>query len=140
MEIFLLRKYGFLQIFLYLPTMKQHRKNIHLIQQRISFLLVFVFCLLTSGLEYLPMEEKVGKTHSEVSTSEKDTSSNQTYLSVSVDAVVPFALALSQQIYHFIYELIFPEKSIFSTIVVTVAKNLNFREILLEQIISTNAP
>jgi uncharacterized membrane protein len=120
--------------------MKQRRKNIHLIQQRISFLLVFVFCLLTSGLEYLPLEEKVGKSTAEIATAEKDTTSNETYLSVSVDAVVPFALALSQHVYHVIYELLFPEKSIFSTIVVSVAKNLHFREILLEHFISKNAP
>lgn len=98
------------------------------------------FCLLTSGLEYLPQSQEIRTNANEISQNESENNENQTFISVSVDAVVPFAVALSQQILHVIYELVFVEKSTITTVVSKIAKNFHFREILLERIISTNAP
>lgn len=120
--------------------MRQNKRNIYTIKQRISFLLVLFFCLLTSGLEYLPQVQD-SKTHkNELSHNDTDASGDESYFSVSVDAVVPFAVAVTQHVLHVIYEFIFVEKSTVTALIRNIAQNFHFREILLEQIISTNAP
>lgn len=110
------------------------------LKQRISFLLVLLFCMLTSGVEYLPQLQQSSTTSTELSQNDSDKDGEQTFLSVSVNAVVPFAVAISQHVLHVIFEFVFTEKSKVSTVVSTIAQNFHFREILLERIISTNAP
>ncbi|UJP66247.1 hypothetical protein [Mongoliitalea daihaiensis] len=119
--------------------MKQNRKNMYTIKQRLSFLLVLFFCLLTSVLEYLPQNQTVD-TPVDYSQTESDATNDHKFVAVTVDAVVPFVVAISQHVFHVIFEFVYAEKSKISTIVSTTAQNFHFWEILLEQIISTNAP
>lgn len=104
-------------------------------------MLVLFFCMLISGAEYLPQQisdqESLKK---ETSTSNEQSAENQTFLNVAVDAVVPFVTVLCQQVFHLIYETITFEKPGISGQQVSVALNIPFWEILLERIISTNAP
>lgn len=102
--------------------------------------MVLFFCLLTSGLEYLPQVQDSKTYTSELAQNEADTTGDETYFSVSVDAVVPFAVAITQHVLHVIYEFVFVEKSTITDLISNIAQNFHFREILLEQIISTNAP
>lgn len=104
-------------------------------------MLVFVFCLLVSASEYFPLENKQSEGTEQSDKSTQDPSSgDETYLNVAVDAVVPFAAGLASQVFHLIYEHISFEPPVLSGHSVSVPLNFPFWEILLERIISPNAP
>jgi hypothetical protein len=123
-----------------LPVRKK-QNHIAIWKQRATLMLVLFFCMLISGAEYLPQhisdQESPKK---ESSNSSEQSAENQTFLNVAVDAVVPFVTVVGQQIFHLIYETITFEKPGISGQQVSVALNIPFWEILLERIISTNAP
>jgi hypothetical protein len=121
--------------------MTKTRNHTDLWKQRLSLLLVLVFCLLVSASEYFPLESKHSDSTEQTDKSARDSSSgNETYLNVAVDAVVPFAAGLASQVFHLIYEHINFEPLVLSGHSVSVPLNFPFWEILLERIISPNAP
>jgi hypothetical protein len=97
--------------------------------------------MLISGIEYLP--EQVLESRNSQKELNKDTSDqteDQTYLNIAVDAVVPFVTVIGQQVFYLIFESINFEKPNINGPDISLPLNLPFWEILLEQIISTNAP
>ncbi|EMS31206.1 hypothetical protein C943_02353 [Mariniradius saccharolyticus AK6] len=121
--------------------MTKTKNHTNLWKQRLSLLLVFVFCLLVSASEYFPLESKQFDGTEQTDKSAQDSSSgNETYLNVAVDAVVPFAAGLASQVFHLIYEYVSFEPPVRSGHSVSAPLNYPFWEILLERIISPNAP
>ena len=104
-------------------------------------MLVIFFCFLISSSEYI-IEEPVSEVSQEQSGAQdkEDTPEDKTYLSAAVDAVVPFVFTTVEQTFHLIYELIGFEEVDYSTGSVLVRHPSYFYEILLEKIISPNAP
>ncbi|MCH6199628.1 hypothetical protein MMU07_08560 [Aquiflexum sp. LQ15W] len=110
-------------------------------RQRVTILLVLFFCLLVSGAEYFPKgTDQSIKSHKEQSQDADSPSENQTFLNVAVDAVVPFVTVLSQQVFYLIYENFSFEKPITNGASISLPLNFPYWEILLERIISPNAP
>lgn len=123
-----------------LPVRKK-QNHIAIWKQRATLMLVLFFCMLISGAEYLPQHiSDQESTKKETSNNSEQSAENQTFLNVAVDAVVPFVTVVGQQVFHLIYETITFEKPGISGQQVSVALNIPFWEILLERIISTNAP
>jgi hypothetical protein len=121
--------------------MTKTRKHTDLWKQRMSLLLVLVFCLLVSASEYFPLDGKQSNNTEQKDKSSQDApSENDTYLNVAVDAVVPFAVGVASQVFYLIYENISFEPPVLSGHSVSVPLNFPFWEILLERIISPNAP
>ena len=121
--------------------MKEEKENINLFKQRITLIMVMFFCMLVSGMEYFPNLSQNDNTEKQETSSEKEgTQQNQTFLDVAVDAVVPFVTTLGSQVYYIIYEIINFEAPSASLALSQAIINLDFREILFERIISTNAP
>ncbi|MCH7411525.1 hypothetical protein MM239_19210 [Belliella sp. DSM 111904] len=120
--------------------MKQVNQKSSLIRQRITLVMVMFFCMLVSGMEYLPSDDQGDQTKSESSADAKETNPNQTFLDVAVDAVVPFVTTIAQSTFYIIYEILDFER--ISTFIsnLSIVSNLTFREVLFERIISTNAP
>ena len=116
-------------------------KNNEVLKGRLTMFLVFFFCILISSSEYL-----VEVAHEEInveqsSPSESDSpSKNETYFSAAVDAVVPFISVIIDHAYYFIYEIAGVEEVAYGQGATTVKYSSDFFEILLERIISTNAP
>nr|WP_283774015.1 hypothetical protein [Aquiflexum sp. TKW24L] len=103
--------------------------------------MVLFFCLLVSGVEYFPKTVDLTKVSTQEQPAESDSSSeNQTFFNVAVDAVVPFVTVLSQQVFYLIYENFSFEKPIANGVSITLPLNFPYWEILLERIISPNAP
>ncbi|MFD2200432.1 hypothetical protein [Shivajiella indica] len=121
--------------------MRKKGNHIEIWKQRASLLLVLFFCMLISGIEYLPQEISDSKNpKKELNQDASDQTENQTYLNIAVDAVVPFVVVLGQQVFHLIFESIKFEKPNEIGPDVSLPLNLPYWEILFEQIISTNAP
>ena len=116
-------------------------KNREVLRGRLTMFLVFFFCILISSSEYL-----VEVTHEEINIEQSSPSENdrpsesETYFSAAVDAVVPFISVIIDHAYHFIYEIIGLEEVTYAQGTTTVKYSSDFFEILLERIISTNAP
>ncbi|MCH7415736.1 hypothetical protein MM213_19705 [Belliella sp. R4-6] len=110
-------------------------------KQRITLLMVMFFCMLVSSMEYFPNQDSESShIKKETKTEQENSRQNQTFLDVAVDAVVPFVTSLGQISLYIIYEIIDFESVSISNTVNQVLLNLEFREILFERIISTNAP
>ncbi|MCS4433750.1 hypothetical protein [Aquiflexum gelatinilyticum] len=121
--------------------MRKATKNIGLFRQRATILLVLFFCMLVSGTEYFPKPaDNDNKSKQEKSQESDSSSENQTFLNVAVDAVVPFVTVVSQQVFYLIYETFTIEKPTVNGVSVTLPLNFPYWEILLERIISPNAP
>ena len=121
--------------------MKVQKENMTLFKQRITLVMVMFFCMLVSGMEYFPNLSQDDNTEKRETSSEKEGKSrNQTFLDVAVDAVVPFVTTLASQVYYIIYEIINFEAPAASLALSQAIIDLEFREILFERIISTNAP
>jgi zona occludens toxin (predicted ATPase) len=118
--------------------MNRTQKNKALYRERMTIMLVVFFCMLISGSERfisfsdtdIKMEHKAGETSSD----------EQTFVSVAVDAVVPFATTVAQNAFYLIYEILGFETEKFSHEETTTQYTSHFLEILLTRIISPNAP
>jgi Na+/H+ antiporter NhaC len=121
--------------------MKNRQQHIALWKARATFAFLVVFCALISSMEFMPkmVHESDWK---KIETSTEDTSSNENeaLFNISVNAVVPVANVLSPQIFHFIFEIILPEKVSIGTFTQRIYTNEYFYKVLFERIISTNAP
>ncbi len=119
--------------------MNRNLKHRNLFKERLTMILVLFFCVLISGSEYI-----IQDSHAEI---QKELQNNQdegpvqeeTFLSAAVDAVVPFVFAAVDHAFHLIYELE-GFRELLSSGLAVVKFTSHFSEILLEKIISTNAP
>jgi hypothetical protein len=104
------------------------------VQQRFTLMMALLFCLFISSVEYVPQD--IDTIKSEKSSESQD----QTFISVAVDAVVPFVLQVSHTFLNLIYQVFSFEFEIPSLQAVSVFYPNQLVEILFEQIISTKGP
>ena len=95
--------------------------------------------MLIAGVEYVPQAD-AGKAVVKKELSQDSGAEQESFFAPAVDAVVPFATVLAQQVFYLIYESISFDKAVIKISTVTVPLALPYWEILLERIISTNAP
>lgn len=121
--------------------MNQNQRNRIVIKERLTLLLVFFFCFLISSSEYIIEEPATEISQEQAGAGDmEDSPEEETYFSAAVDAVVPFVFTAVDQNFHLIYELIGFEEVVYSTGSVLVKHPSYFSELLLEKIISPNAP
>jgi hypothetical protein len=129
------------QIFLYLLPVRKKAKDMNLWKQRVTLMLTMLFCMLVAGTEYLPQHVQEDSALKQEQSNKTDQSSdNETFLNIAIDAVVPFVTVLSQQVFYLIYENLIFERPSVSDLGASFSVNLPYWEILLERIISPNAP
>lgn len=104
-----------------------------------TILLVFFFCILISGSEYIAQDTHAEVKKEQQSDHDDGSSKGETYVSAVVDAVVPFVFAAFDHVFHLIYE-VEGYKEFNPLGLVNIQYTNSFFEILLEKIISTNAP
>jgi uncharacterized protein YpmS len=120
---------------------RKKAKDMNLWKQRVTLMLTMLFCMLVAGTEYLPQQaEENSLVKKEQSNKTDQSSDNQTFLNIAIDAVVPFVTVLSQQVFYLIYENLVFERPTVSDLGLSFPVNLPYWEILLERIISPNAP
>lgn len=131
----------YLQNFLYLLPVRKKGNHIEIWKQRASLMLVLFLCMLISGVEYLPQQEMdSSRSKMELGQDPSEQTEQQTFLNIAVDAVVPFITVVGQQVFHLIFEnIIFDNQNELGKDI-SLLFNLVYWEILLEQIISINAP
>ncbi|WP_291785403.1 hypothetical protein [Cecembia sp.] len=120
--------------------MKKNRRNIANWKQRATLVLVIFFCMLISSAEHLTVLQQQSENQKEVQKLPESQTETETFLSIAVDAVVPFVTVLAQQVFYLIYENIKFENPVTFLLDFNLPYNLPFWEILFERIISTNAP
>jgi hypothetical protein len=120
--------------------MSRIEKSKTLWKQRITLLMVMIFCGLISGTEYIPQDDSAQLIKKELSSEADQNSENETFLTIAVDAVVPFVTTLSQQIFYLIYETVSLEENSTFKVPTSIVLVNQFWEILFERIISPNAP
>lgn len=121
--------------------MNHNQRHKIILKERFTILLVIFFCFLISSSEYIIEESSTNDLQEQSGAQDKEESpEDKTYFSAAVDAVVPFVFTTVDQTFHLIYELIGFEEVVYSTGSVLVKHPSYFYEILLEKIISPNAP
>ena len=120
-----------------MKSFKRHRERI---KQRATLAMVLFFCVLISSVEYLPLLQQEVVQQKEIKEKQESQSESETFLNIAVDAVVPFVTVLAQQVFYLIYETFKFDKPESGLISVSLPSPLPYWEILLERIISTNAP
>lgn len=101
--------------------------------------MVMFFCFLISSSEYIIQEEPVTVKKEQQANQDEGPVEGETFLSAAVDAVVPFVFTAVSHVFSLIYE-IEAFGPVISSGMVTVKHSSDFFEILLENIISSNAP
>ncbi len=119
---------------LYLRKMKNRKPNSRLFQQRITVMLALLLCFFISSVEYSSLEESIQVEQ------QADADSHDTFLNVAVDAVVPFAVQVSQSVFYLIYEIISFEPASFVAETVQIPELNQLGDILFTRIISTKGP
>lgn len=117
-----------------MQCMKSKIMNSNQFQQRFTLLMALLFCLFISSVEYVPQEVD------SVKTEQSSDNQNQTFLSVAVDAVVPFVLNVANSVLYLIYKIFSFEFKIPSLQAVSAFFPNQLVEILFERIISTKGP
>lgn len=131
----------YFDLFLYLWFMNKNQGHRNVVKERLTILLVFFFCFLISSSEYIIEDSPTGTSQEQTGSQDKEGSpEEQTFFSAAVDAVVPFVFTTVDQALHLIYELVGFEELVYCTGTVLVKHPSYFSEILLERIISPNAP
>jgi hypothetical protein len=114
--------------------MKNKTFHSNLFQQRFTLLMALLFCLFISSVEYMPQ-------HGEIAKSEQNSdNSDQTFLNVAVDAVVPFVLHVANTVFYLIYHVFSFELRLPTLQAVSAFYPNQLVEILFERIISTKGP
>ncbi len=104
-------------------------------------LFVVFFCFFITNSTYFDPNQETEKDQVEKSQqADSSSSQDQTFLDVDVDAVVPFSIVLEQGCLHLIYETIGFKNIGFQVQAPMARYPSHFLEILLERIISPNAP
>lgn len=138
---------GIEKTFLYLQPMKLNRKNKGLMRQRLTLLIVMLFCVFVSSSEIVvsldsqdrALEVKLDLTSTNAN-DEGPAEDNQTFIHSNIDAVVPFVLYAFDFIYNFIYEIIVAALPQTNFLLGAELEYNQLFKILFEQIISVNAP
>ncbi|WP_246581529.1 hypothetical protein [Echinicola shivajiensis] len=124
--------------------MENKRNQRTLVQKRISVLLVALCCFLISNSHlFIPTHDQQSceVKMQQQSDSDQDNQKHQTFLDVASDAVVvPFASMVAQSTMHLIYEIVGFEEQEFVPQAYMAKYPSHFLEVLLERIISPNAP
>jgi hypothetical protein len=105
-----------------------------LFQQRFTLLMALLFCLFISSVEYVPQDGAAPKTE------QSSENPDQTFISVAVDAVVPFVLHVADTVLYLIYQIFSFELKIPSLQAVSAFIPNQLVEILFTRIISTKGP
>ncbi|NVK48899.1 MAG: hypothetical protein HWE09_03980 [Cyclobacteriaceae bacterium] len=114
----------------------RQKSNINkLWQRRLTLVLAMLLCFFVASVEYVAEQEPV-----KVESHQNSDSGDFSMLSVAVDAVVPFAVQISQTALYFIYELISFEPHTFVVSTFPVPQENQLVQILFERIISTKGP
>lgn len=109
-------------------------------KERITIVMVLLFCVLVSSSEYI-MQTSSDNTNTEQQTPANDTSEeSSTCLHTAVDAVVPFIVVVLNQVFHLISEVVGLERQPSSHYKGLTKYSNQFFEVLFEHIVSTNAP
>jgi len=116
---------------------KEHR---NILKERLTLLLVFFFCILISGSEYIVEDKALTVETEQQETQDEGSEEEQNFYSAAVDAVVPFVFASVDHAIHLIYEIERHELNRFANYIPSLQYPNHYSEILLERIISTNAP
>jgi hypothetical protein len=103
-------------------------------QERFTLLVALLFCLFISSVEYVPQDSESAKTE------QSSENSEQTFLNVAVDAVVPFVIHVADTVFYFIHHVFSFLLKLPSLQAVSVFSSNQLVEILFEQIISTKGP
>lgn len=120
--------------------MENNKAHKNVFKERITILMVLLFCVLVSSSEYI-IQSSSAKTPTEQQTSSNDASEdNPTCIRTAVDAVVPFVVVVLDQVFHLISEVVSPENQPTSQYNGLIALSNQFFEVLFEHIVSTNAP
>lgn len=119
--------------------MKKNQEHRNLLRERITIMMVLFFCFLISSSEYIVQDAPALSKLEQQDNPDGGPIEGETFVSAAVDAVVPFVFAAVGQVFELIYE-IEEFRPITSAGLVTLRFTGDFFEILLEKIISTNAP
>ncbi|WP_226335321.1 hypothetical protein [Echinicola marina] len=124
--------------------MENKRNQQTLLQKRMSVLLVALCCFLISNSHlFMPAQDQQScEVKVQLPTdSDQDDQEHQTFLDVASDAVVvPFVSMLAQSTMYLIYEIVGFEEQEFVPQAFMARYPSHFLEVLLERIISPNAP
>lgn len=119
--------------------MNRTRQHRDLLRERLTILLVCFFCILISSSEYIIEGHSAETTKEQQADQDEKPVEGETFIAAAVDAVVPFVIAAVDHAFHLIYVIEGYEELVASPLAVTRYTS-QFSEILLEKIISTNAP
>lgn len=119
--------------------MSRTEKHRNLLRERLTIFLVLFFCFLISSSEYVIQGAKVETNTEQGSSQDEKSTGSDTYVNAAVDAVVPFIFASVDHAFHLIDDL-GEYFELVSSGPVEISYTSIFSEILLEKIISTNAP
>ncbi len=119
--------------------MRRTQEHKELFRERITILVVLAFCFLISSSEYISQDDPLTVKKEQQSHQDEGHAEGQTYISAAVDAVVPFVFAAVSHVFNLIYE-IEEFEPVASSGIATVRYSSDFFEVLLENIISNNAP
>jgi len=120
--------------------MNKPQKHRSIIKERLTILLVCFFCILISGSEYIIEGAHADVEKEQLGSQSDEPASHETFVNTAVDAVVPFVFVTVDHVFHLIYEIVGFEEVAYTTGIVMVKAPSYFSEILLERIISPNAP
>jgi len=115
---------------------QEHRK---LIRERLTIMVVLFFCFLISSSEYIIQDDPVTVQKEQQSNPDEGPARGETFIGAAVDAVVPFVFEAVSHVFNLIYEIEEFER-VASSGIATVRYSNDFFEVLLENIISNNAP
>ncbi|TFV95548.1 hypothetical protein E4S40_04835 [Algoriphagus kandeliae] len=115
--------------------MRQKSNTNKLWQRRLTLVLAMLLCFFVASVEYVAEQEPV-----KVENHQSSDSGDFTVLSMAVDAVVPFAVQITQTALYFIYDIISFEPRTFVVSTVSVPQDNQLVQILFERIISTQGP
>ncbi len=116
--------------------MQKTKRNSNLIHQRFTVLLALLFCMFISSIEHVPVADQSASIEQQDNANSED----QTFLDVAVDAVVPFAVHVSQHALYLIYEIVHFKGTVFISEPTSIFQPNQLVEILFERIISTKGP
>lgn len=120
--------------------MENNKAHKNVFKERITILMVLLFCVLVSSSEYI-IQSSSADTPTEQQASSNDASDDDsTCIRTAVDAVVPFVVVVLDQVFHLISEVVGPENQPTSQYNGLIALSNQFFEVLFEHIVSPNAP
>ncbi|MFC3879588.1 hypothetical protein ACFOSV_05355 [Algoriphagus namhaensis] len=117
--------------------MNKANRNSHLIRQRLSVALAMLFCLFFSNLEYVSETVNIPSIEQQEENSDER---EQSFISVAVDAVVPFAVQVVQAVFQLIYQALDLENQGFALESPSIGFTSSLGEVFFERIISPQGP